>query len=288
MKKNVLALIILAAVAFYGCTNLDRVNPTDPKSGANYEGMHYMGSIGSFSSVEDIILLNNEIWCVDSGAGRIYKYSTSGDLDFWLNSVSGAIVSPTGICSDGTNFYVADKNAVVKLTKYDPQYVSNTAQPQMTGNSSYNFIKCASSSLYVFAATTTGIYRFNLATYAIDTTITMPVFTSISDLKYNPATDEFIAADSGTNRITIFDHNGAVLRHFDFTFNIIGFAVKGNDLYVPCVFGIRQYAYDTGIMINTFADYGDGAGKITAPGCCMAYDNYVLVGIGNTIKTFGP
>jgi hypothetical protein len=120
------------------------------------------------------------------------------------------------------------------------------------------------------------------------------VFTNISDIKYNPGTNEVVVADSGSNSILIFTPvltNPPALtyqRQLVFTEGIIGFGIKDSYIYVPTVTGIHQYYYNTGVAVKTFANFGEGSGKISAPGPCGIYGNNVLVGTGTTIKYFGP
>lgn len=274
-------LIVIIAVIFSGCMALNKTNPTDP-SGTNYIGMHYLGVIGEFSKLDDFEVNGTIIWCVDSQNKKIYKYDIGGNLDYTLSDPR--LVAPTGICSDGTSLYVTDN----KIIKYNASYVSNVAEVQLPDYSStYNFIKCAASNSYLYAATGTTVIAFDIAANSI-TTHSIDGFLSISDIKYNSNTNEVAIADSGTNTIKIYSSSLVYQRSIVFTEAIKGFGIKGNYLYVPTATGIHQYYYDTGVIIKTFADFGEGAGKITAPGSCDIYGDYVLVGVGNTIKYFGP
>jgi hypothetical protein len=72
MKKYI--AFLAAIILITGCTALNRVNPTDPKAG-NYEGLHYTGSIGSFTALSDIKAQEpNTVWCTDSAANKIYSF----------------------------------------------------------------------------------------------------------------------------------------------------------------------------------------------------------------------
>ena len=290
MKKAYLALIITVAAAVSGCTPLDRVNPTDPKAG-NYVGMHYMGSIGDFALLEDFTVLGSDIWCADSVNNRIYKYTINGDLDF--SFTGGGLTSPTGIGNDGTFFYAADSDTIFRnLKRFDPAYVSNTAQAQLPNYSSiYSFVKCAASTAYVFAATTTAVYRFDSIANSLTAAVSTYPFTNITDVKYNSALNEVVVADDGANnkRIVRLDANLVYGGNkIDFIEDIYGFGIKGNYIFVPTATGIHQLYYDTGVEIKKFADYGEGSGKIISAGTCDTYNDEVLVGTGSTIKCFGP
>lgn len=287
MNKTYIALLLLFAALFNGCTSLDRVNPTDPAAGSKYVGMHYLGSIGEFSKLDDFMVMNDSIWCVDSITEKVYKYLINGDLDYSFDN--GGITAPTGICSDGTYFYVADNDMIFRnIKRFDPSNVSSTATVQLLTNpSSYLFIKCAASVSYIFAATATDVYRFDNSNNVLPSFL-CGGFTSISAIKYNSAAGELVIADKGTKTISFYNSSGTLIRQYPFTFDIVGFGIKDNYLYVPCSLGLKQYFYDSGTLVKTFADFGEGSGKITAAGACATYGNYVLVGTGTVIKYFGP
>lgn len=292
MKHMFLIFMAILPAIFCGCTALNRVNPTDPQA-TNYCGMHYLGSIGEFTKLEDFTVAGDKIWSVDSVTNRIYRFSINGytdaDRDFSYND--SFIAAPTGICSDNTFLYMVDRDMIISnIKRYAPEYLSNTPTQQFIA-SSLVFTKCAASLTYVFAATATDIYRYENTTNAPQT-FTWAGFTSISDIKYNAATNELVVADSGTNSINVYGLDEPVIdsqiRHFDFTEKIIGFGIKDNFIYVPTATGIHQYLFDSGAAVKTFANYGEGLGRVTKAGPCGVYENYVYVGDRTEIKSFGP
>lgn len=289
MKKWLLAFLTTAC--FLSCTPLDRKNPTDPAA-SNYEGMHYIGSIGDFSGLGDFMVMGGYIWCVETSTDRIYKYNLSGDSGSYFINLN--VHSPTGICNDGILFYVADSDAVVNnLKRFDPADMSNT-QARLPFYQSLAFIKCAASPSYLFAATATEVYRFDTAGNTMSVGVVygdnLPgeALSTVSDIEYNAATGEVIVADSGADRLIILSPDLTFIRDMVFTYDITGFAVKGNIVYVPASDGIKKYYYDSGVVAGDFANYGEGYGMITAAGPCAVYGDYVLVGTGTAIKVFGP
>ena len=132
---------------------------------------------------------------------------------------------------------------------------------------------CIRDSLY--AATDTTVIVFDIAANSI-TALSKGGFISISEIKYNSDTNDVAIADSGTKKITICDLNLGYKREIAFIEEIKGFGIKGNNLYVPTGTGVQQYNYNTGVFIKTFANFGEGAGKIIAPAICDIYGDYVL------------
>lgn len=286
MKKAYLAVMIIVVAGILGCTELKRINPTDPEASDYYVGMHYLGAIGDFSKLDAFNVMGDKIWCVDSVANRVYKYSISGDLDFSFTGVY--LNSPTGICSDDTFIYVIDKDSIISnIKRFNPEYVSDTAQLRFPNYWPTEYIKCAASNTYLYAATATQVFRFDTAGNSIAAG-TYAGFTAVSDIKYNASTDEVIVADSAADKLVVLSPSLTLIREINFTFDLIGFAIKDNFLYIPCAAGIQKFRYDNETFVTIFADYGEGAGKITAPGDCGVFGDYVLVGTGTTVKYFGP
>jgi hypothetical protein len=289
MKKIIIALAALVLLA--GCTALNRVNPTDPKSG-NYEGLHYTGSIGNFINLSDISAQDPDIiWCTDSTANKVYKYHENGDLDYML--YGGNITAPSGICADPNYFYLVDKDTVYhNLKRFDPVWVTNTAVTQPPLFASLVLNKCAVYGMSLYLTDNNTVYVFDTATTVNAMTgVTWQILwpnANISDIKVD-RTGDVVIADSYTNDILVYSSAGSFISGFQYSFNIIGFAILGSYIYIPSNGGIHKINYPSLTEAQLLANYGQGNGKVDAPGPCDALsDGSILVGTANSIKIFVP
>ena len=299
MKKFVIPAFVLLFIA--GCSALNRVNPTDPKSG-NYEGLHYTGSVGNFTSLSDIKAQAPDIiWCTDSVANMVYKYHENGNLDFTLFNRTAPYPTPTpipefqapsGICAVAPYFYVVDKNITYNnLKRFDPTYVTSTTVTQPPLYASIALNKCAAFGQYIYLTDSKNVYQFDTTPTANAMTgVTWAVSASatISDIKTDQ-TGDVVIADSSTNDIMVYTQSGAFVSAFQYFFNIIGFAISGNYIYIPSNGGLHKINYPSLTEAQLMANYGQGSGKVDQPGPCDALpDGTILVGTANTIKMFQP
>lgn len=288
MKKIISALAVL--IILTGCTALNRVNPTDPKSG-NYEGLHYTGSIGNFVTLSDISAQDPDIiWCTDSTANKVYKYHENGDLDYML--YGGNITAPSGICSDPNYFYLVDRDTVYhNLKRFDPVWVTNTAVTQPPLFASLVLNKCAVSGTSMYLTDNNTVYIFDTGANAM-TGVTWQISsltsTAISDIKVD-STGDIVIADSSTNDILVYSSTGSFISAFQYSFNIIGFAISGSYIYIPSSGGLHKINHPALTEAQLLANYGQGNGKVNAPGPCDALsDGSILVGTANSVKIFVP
>ena len=288
MKKFILPAFLLLLIA--GCTALNRVNPTDPKSG-NYEGLHYTGSVGNFVSLSAISAQNPDIiWCTDSAASKVYKYHENGNLDYTL--FGGSLTAPSGICATSSYFYVVDKDTIYNnLKEFYPVNVTipTLTQPPLYASIALN--KCATDGTNIYLTDNNNVYVFNIAANAMSG-VTWAVSASpsvmISDIKTDQA-GNVIIADSSTNDIMVYTIGGVFRTAFQYSFNIIGFAISGNYIYIPSSGGLHKINYPSLTEAQLLANYGQGSGKVDQPGPCDALaDGTILVGTANTIKIFQP
>jgi hypothetical protein len=299
MKKIISAMAVLAFLA--GCTALNRVNPTDPKSG-NYEGLHYTGSIGNFTTLSDISAQDPDIiWCTDSTTNMVYKYHENGNLDFTLFNRTAPyptptpvplIQAPSGICADSTYFYLVDKNVTYhNLKRFDPTNVTSTTVPQPPLFATLALNKCAISGTSMYLTDSNTVYVFDTGANAM-TGATWQILwpnVNISDIKVDRTTGNVVIADSGNNDIIVYSSSGIFISDFQYSFNIIGFAISGNYIYIPSNGGLHKINYPSLTEAQLLANYGQGNGKVDAPGPCDALsDGSILIGNSNSVKIFVP
>ncbi|MCE5301310.1 MAG: hypothetical protein LLG37_10635 [Spirochaetia bacterium] len=302
MKKIICLLTVIAAMAAVSCTPLDRTNPTDPAAD-NYAGMHYMGTIGDFTQLNDFGFENGTMWAVGiintpSGTSdAIATYFSDGSLNYFFTST--AISAPTGIASDGTYLYVLCTDPYTSaynptdIKKFSPSYVSDTAMTQPPNYAGEYRYKCAVNAannyLYLSGADTVMIFdtaaNSTVAVFGSGGTADGQ-FSAISDIEVCPD-GNVLVADPGLNRISIFSPTGTYMSKIDIPFTFSGVGIEDNSIYIPSSDGIHKIRYDTGESL-LFADYGDGNGKVMQAGPCEAHGGRVYAGTASAIKVFGP
>ena len=287
MKKYI--AFLAAIILITGCTALNRVNPTDPKAG-NYEGLHYTGSIGSFTALSDIKAQEpNTVWCTDSAANKIYSFMQDGDQNFALY---GIFTGPTGICADASYFYVVDMyTAYHNLKRFNPANPTDTSVLQPPLFASIALKKCALYGTSIYLTDSNTVYVFDTTTNAmtgVSWQVSPAPGTSITDIKTD-AGGNVIVADSNSNDILVYSPTGILTSSFQYSFNIQGFALCGSYLYIPGSGGLHKINYPALTEAQVLANYGQGNGKVDAPGPCDAFaDGTILVGDVTTIKVFAP
>jgi DNA-binding beta-propeller fold protein YncE len=289
MKKYI--AFFAAIILITGCTALDRVNPTDPKAG-NYEGLHYTGSIGSFTTISDIKVQEpNTVWCTDSVTGDVFSYKKNGDENFMLYSPN--IIAPSGICADSAFFYLVNTDMTYhNLERFNPAYVTDTTVTQPPLYASIALKKCALFGTSMYLTDSNTVYVFDTSTNAM-TGVSWQVSpgAAITDIKTD-AGGNVIVADSSTNDILVYSMSplpGNLTSSFQYSFNIRGFALCGSYLYIPGSGGLHKINYPALTEAQVLANYGQGNGKVDMPGPCDAFaDGTILVGDVTTIKVFAP
>ena len=294
MRRAKLILFIAAVVLFLSCKALDRINPTDPKSGDKYIGISYKNEFGEFSTLLDFALLGTDIYAVETGSSNIYKYDQEGTLkSYW----AAGVTNTTGVCCDAGYIYIPAEAAGSRwVFLFDPM-LSPAGQFPTINNT--RLIASDNTNLYI-TTDEPKIYKYipGGTTFA-PSGVTIGAmgtadgeFQKISDIKVHFASgnipDAIIVADSILDRISIFDLNGNYLRKIEPGFDIIGVGVRGNTLFVPNKNGVYEISYLTGAVTKKWGDYGEGNGKITAPDLCEAAAGFVLIGAESTIKKFAP
>lgn len=293
MKK----LIYLLFIVFIACTPLDKTNPTDP-GGKNYIGWHYIGEIGEFKNLTDFTIANSIIYAVDSVEQSVHLYNIDGSFLFKIvnNPTPPAIfVYPTGITTNNEKLYVIDHQEGAELDTFDiaslftPSPIVASYDLQNNGDK----ITVLNNELYVstMSPPTVDVYELTGGTSKRSFTIKIGTeydcLLKISDIIANNTTGEILIADSDLDRIAIYNTSGNFIRKIDIGKDIKGIAIKGNRLYVPTKDGILRIDYNTGQIIDTVANYGEGNGRVTKPDIIRLYgNNYILVGNTTSIKYF--
>jgi hypothetical protein len=157
----------------------------------------------------------------------------------------------------------------------------------------------AANSSYIYAATAGRVYMYDLSTMhnvlswdGADVAAGTGIFVNISDIKLHSG-GQVVVADSSLNRISVFNVSvtsatASVAYKYDLPYAVKGIAVDDNYIYVPSYDGIHKINYYTGAQVLKFADYGEGAGKISSPGPCEVYQGAVFAASGGRIKIFRP
>ena len=288
MKKY---LAVLAAVVLMtGCTALNRTNPTDPKAG-NYEGLHYTGSIGSFTALSDIKVQEpNTVWCTDSVTSDVFSYQKDGDENFMLYSPN--IIAPSGICADSNYFYLVNADtAYHNLERFNPAYVTDTTVTQPPLYASIALKKCALNGTSIYLTDSNTVYVFDTSANAmtgVSWQVSPAPGADITDVKTD-AGGNVIVADSNSNDIFVYSSAGNLISSFQYSFSIQGIALSGSYIYTPGSSGLHVINYPALTEAKVLANYGQGNGKVDAPGPCDAFaDGTILVGDVTTIKVFAP
>lgn len=278
MKKT----IVLALFCFYlsGCVPLDRVNPTDPKA-SNFYGFEFTGNMtdSSLFSIGDFVFNGSDVFLVDTIGGRAHKIGGSESYS-WAGSIniSGTdypiLDNPAGICFDGSYIYITDANThnlQVFATVPDISVSKVVSVPQSAGK-----IACDNTYLYI-ASTEPGapeVRRYlksAVMSAALGGAVTHDAvfdttgIVEISDIEVHHS-GNVLVADRGTRRIVRFTSAGAQAGSMSFTFLFTGFGVTGDRIYMPHSSGITEADYASGAVLRTFANYGEGEGRIEAFG----------------------
>ncbi len=292
--KKFLSLIF---VLFLACVPLNRTNPTDP-NGENYIGWHYIGEIGEFKNLVDFTISGSIIYAVDSVEESVKLYNIDGSSVFNIvNSPNPppVFVYPTGVTENNGILYVIDHQDGAELDTFDilSLFTSNPVVASYDLQNNGDKITDLNNELYVahMSPPQISVYALTggnaLRSFNINIGICADCLSKISDIIANKITNEIIIADSDLDRIIIYDTSGSFIRKIETGKDIKGIAIKGNRLYVPTQDGILIINYDTGNLIDTIANYGEGNGRITKPGIIRLYgNNYIFVENTTSIKCF--
>ncbi len=287
--------VILGALVFIiaGCSELKRSNPTDPAAG-NYVGLHYVGELGQFVNLTDMEIAQSSgqayIFGTDDAQKITVKYDLNGTyIKYWETQDL-----PKGICADSaSNIYIVDVANYIEIYTADGVTLGQFHFATGTGGGK---IACDADYLYATTASPPKIYKYVLNTVA--TPNPTPVaswgvegicdgcYSVISAVETDMA-GNLIIADSGLNRITITDSAGNFIKKIELVDALQGLSVSGGSIYVPGINGIKQYDYN-GTLLKTYADYGEGKGKVTAVAPMVIYDKQIFIGDVVSIKVFKP
>ncbi len=286
--KREAAIVLFILLILAGCTPLDKKNPTDPQA-TNYIGMHYIGTISDpkQKSISDICFFGTDIFVLDESESMVFRYKKDGQLRY--NFYNGSLAYPSGAAADSSLIYIVDKDSVVgniKIIDPAPDTPTVTAYPATNPDP---LEKCAVTAGFIYVSTETNIYKYALpgVTPSVFTVSGSPAFFSITDIEIGPG-NEIVVADSILKKIIILDSSGAFMREYSFAYNIEGIGISNGYIYIPSDDGIHKIDFNTGTQVLKFADYGDGNGRISAPGPCEASGSRVCVGEMNIIKVFEP
>lgn len=304
MKK---ILLIMAVFMFAGCRQMNRDNPTD-QLGTKYGGWTYAGEIGSFGYLTDFMIATDPadakdyIFAVDGSKEEVDKYFVDGTpVGIIPNPATPVFFNPSGICEMNGYCYIIDTVSIDAVQIDNINY--RWSDTSITGN---KILSCSNMlSLYVVTSDPPGVAVYTsdvigttysaVASWAIsvgDTTCDT-CMSYISDITVT-ATNEIMLVDSVLKRISIFTDAGVWVKNIDIGSDISSVAIWGDTLFVPTTDGIRKYSYSTRALIETIANYGEGNGRVTAPGPIELYPymkdgKYVYniyVGAGSFIKVF--
>jgi len=288
MKKFFLILPVIFLLLT--CKQLDRINPTDPKS-SNYIGVTYKGSFGDFNNLSDFVIKDNYIYCIDSVKEDCNKYDLSGKLEFgW----SGAFTYPTGICADENYIYILNKTPTNRVLVFDATNETTILTPvnQFLINQGYK-IAVSGSYFYVACSSTPDIYKYDKITGTV--ALDFPVvegdcnscLAKISAIEIHSG-GNILVADSVLRKIVAFDPSGNFIKTININIDIEGFAVKENTLLIPSYDGVYEISYENGSVIKKWGDYGEGNGKITEPSIIDFFGDKIYIGNKTSIKYFAP
>lgn len=287
MKK---ILIIFAFIIIYtSCKQLDRINPTDPKS-PNYIGITYKGAFGSFANLTDIAVKDNFIFCIDSVNEDCSKYRSDGTLDFgW----SGSFTNPTGICADENYIYILNKTQTNIVLVFDATDTSVLKlENQFLVNQGYK-IAVSGSYFYIASSFTANVYKYDKTTGNLSADFSISTGNCVSCLEQISAIEihssgAILVADPVLKKIVAFDTSGNFIKAINLDIEIFGFAVKQNNLIIPTTSGVYEISYESGEKIKVWGNYGEGNGKITQPSLIDYMGDKIFIGNSSQIKIFAP
>lgn len=290
MKKA--AVMLLAVCLLGGCVPLDRVNPTDPKA-SNFYGFEFTGNASetTLSAIGDFAYDGSALYIVDPVSDRAHKIG-GGEVYNW----SGGFTAPTGICYDGNYLYITDSHAYnLKIFNPSASAVTTTVKfvtvAQQAGK-----IACDANYLYIASTTPAApvIRRYlksavfaaaNGAVVAADLNYDTAGIIELSDIEVHQS-GAVAAADRGLRKIIKYNSSGTQAGSIQMNFIFSGFGLSGNLVYMPYSGGIAEADYTTGNVMNVFAYYGEGEGKIEAHGPAEAYGLNIAAARQNKISVF--
>jgi DNA-binding beta-propeller fold protein YncE len=177
------------------------------------------------------------------------------------------------------------------LKRFNPANPTDTSVLQPPLFASIALKKCALYGTSIYLTDSNTVYVFDTTTNAmtgVSWQVSPAPGTSITDIKTD-AGGNVIVADSNSNDILVYSPTGILTSSFQYSFNIQGFALCGSYLYIPGSGGLHKINYPALTEAQVLANYGQGNGKVDAPGPCDAFaDGTILVGDVTTIKVFAP
>ncbi|MBN2754690.1 MAG: hypothetical protein JXR81_07470 [Candidatus Goldbacteria bacterium] len=289
MKK--ITVIIIVVLFLISCKDMKRVNPTDPEA-SNYIGMHYTGSIGNLSEVTDFDAYGNDIFIVDETTALLYCFDKNGD-EKW-ETEPDVFKAPKSVSLSNSYIYVLDAWDVPygnTLTVISTSGILSDFAVNLTANAHKVIVD--DSFIYIaydsFIEKYDGIVlnKLNSTNIIIGSAGTADgQFMEISDMCFYD--NQIVVADSELDRISFLNLNGGFLRKIEPGADIKGIDVKDGILYVPCEAGIIEYSCSNGNKLKTWADYGEGNGKVIKPSLIDVNNTFVYVENVSSIKVFEP
>ncbi len=290
MRKFYIVFFIIFLLL--NCKQLDRINPTDPKS-STYIGITYKGTFGNFNYLSDFVVKDEFLYCIDSLKEDCNKYDLSGKHEFgWF----GAFTNPSGIDGDENYIYVINTSITTQSFVLIFDVITNPSTvylvKQVSTNQGYK-IAVDSSYFYIACSSTPDVYKYDKITGNL--ILDFPVIegncnsclSRISAIEIYSG-GKILVADSVLKKIVAFDTSGNFVKNIPLNFDIEGFAVKENTLIIPSYEGVYEISYESGNVIKKWGDFGEGNGKITAPAIIDFFGDKIYISNKTSIKYFAP
>jgi len=299
MGKKLLLLIIFTIFIFSSCSQLNRNNPTDPKSN-NYIGFTYKGQ-SAYPSDAVVSALD-----INSGTimlGAVSTLNNYGEciVEISPNQQTGYVTlsgtsMPTDLCHDSAgDEFITDAKNIIQIMGSDGywHYITITATTITT-----LYLVSYNSNIYLSNTSdqTLQIYTkgANLDSWTNSTSVSV---TSTSNGQFSPgrifASADYIYVVNNLNKMEVLQFNPGNLSAQTATDIIFGADVvdaalyQNNTLQVLSEQAIYQVNENFSI-IKTWGNYGQGDGRVSN-GRLIAYDGssiiYILDGV--ELKMFG-
>ncbi|MFW6211018.1 MAG: hypothetical protein ACOC4H_02745 [bacterium] len=289
MKKILIPMLIILSVNT-ACSELSRSNPTDPQSD-NYIGITYKYSIGDFTGLADFTMdETGHIFAIDAVSEVLYKYMNDGTL-IW--STSSLYSSPTGICTDNSYVYmVKSGNSVLAISTAIDENTTDWFSFTLEKSGGKNIQTNGSGRIFVSNPQENIIeyYTINGSSGSYSGKFG-PVLgpAELSGLVWIRYSGGKIFAGEESGDITVIDAaTGSYIKKIDTEMEINFFTVKNDAIIIPSAGGVSEFSYTSGSKLRTWGDFGNGSGRINAPGPAEKFNNDIYIGTEGTIKKFGP
>jgi|GEM_PF-2059537 len=288
MKK----FLLFAALALFvaSCSELKRANPTDPEA-SNYEGIHYNGSVTGFTGIYDIYADSGKLYVSDSSK-KVYSYLSNNDMEW--NFGETVFTNPVSVCAVGVTLAVADTGAGNYLHFFDlTTFGGAISYNTMSLSYAPGKVRSNGTSIYVTDPVNSMVHGYDMHFSNFASPLSFGgigtgtgQFLQISDIQVT-ATEVFVS-DSQAGKISVFTTGGAYLRSFETFTGIRGFVVRDGSVFVPSTAGIKEYNHSNGALIKTYANYGEGSGRVIKASWAAGSGSRLLIENNSDIKEFIP